>query len=114
MKKRIEPIAIYALASTVPALVMLWAYASLGFAPWGDKTVLISDMSTQYVEFFCALKNGDLFFSWSKALGTGYIGVISYYVSSPLSLLTLLCPNEEMPMGLMLLTVLKIDRKSVV
>ncbi len=108
MKKRIEPIAIYALASTVPALVMLWAYASLGFAPWGDKTVLISDMSTQYVEFFCALKNGDLFFSWSKALGTGYIGVISYYVSSPLSLLTLLCPNEEMPMGLMLLTVLKI------
>ena len=108
MKKRIEPAAVYAVSFAVPALVMLWVYASMGMAPWGDKTVLISDMSSQYVEFFCALKNGDLFFSWSKILGTSYIGVVSYYVSSPLSLLTLLCPNEQMPIGLMLLTVLKI------
>ena len=108
MKKRIEPAAVYVLSFAVPVLVMLWAYASMGMAPWGDKTVLVSDMSTQYVEFFCGLKYGDVFFSWSKALGTGYIGVISYYVSSPLSLLTLLCPNEHMPVGLMLLTVLKI------
>ncbi len=99
--------AVYAPAFLVPAAVMLWAYASLGMAPWGDKTVLISDMSSQYVEFFCALKNGDLFFSWSKALGTSYIGVFSYYVSSPLSFLTLFVPNEAMPVGLMFLIVLK-------
>lgn len=98
----------YALAFAVPAAVMLWVYASLGLAPWGDKTVLVSDMSSQYVEFFCALKNGELFFSWSKALGTGYIGVFSYYVSSPLSLLTLFVPNEEMPVALMFLIVLKV------
>lgn len=95
-------------AFAVPAAVMLWAYAAMGMAPWGDKTILMSDMSSQYVEFFCALKHGDLFFSWSKALGTSYIGVFSYYVSSPLSLLTLLVPNEAMPVGLMFLTVLKI------
>lgn len=98
----------YALAFLIPALVMLWVYASLGLAPWGDKTVLVSDMSSQYVEFFCALKNGELFFSWSKALGTSYIGVFSYYVSSPLSFLTLLVPNEAMPLGLMFLIVLKV------
>ena len=98
----------YALAFLIPALVMLGACASLGLAPWGDKTVLVSDMSSQYVEFFCALKNGELFFSWSKALGTSYIGVFSYYVSSPLSVLTLLVPNEAMPLGLMFLIVLKI------
>ena len=80
--------------------------AALGMAPFGDNTILISDMSTQYVEFFCALKNGDLFFSWSKALGTAYVGVFSYYVSSPLSLLTLLVPNEQMPVGLLFLAVL--------
>lgn len=100
--------AVCALAFAVPAAVMLWAYASLGLAPWGDRTVLVSDMSSQYVEFFCALKNGELLFSWSKALGTGYIGVFSYYVSSPLSLLTLFVPNEEMPVALMLLIVLKV------
>ncbi|MBD5098502.1 MAG: YfhO family protein [Clostridiales bacterium] len=105
--------AVCALAFAIPAAVMLWVCASLGMAPWGDKTILISDMSTQYVEFFCALKNGELFFSWSKALGTSYIGVFSYYVSSPLSLLTLFVPNEAMPIGLMFLMVLKIGLAGV-
>ncbi len=100
--------AVYALAFAVPVGVMLWVCAGLGMAPWGDKTILISDMSSQYVEFFCALKSGELFFSWSKALGTSYIGVFSYYVSSPLSFLTLFVPNEAMPVGLMFLVVLKI------
>ena len=108
IKERHERALILVLSFVVPGLVMLWVYASLGIAPFGDRTVLVSDMSSQYVNFFCSLKNGDLFFSWSKALGTGYIGVISYYVSSPLSLLTLFVPNETMPVGLALLTVLKI------
>lgn len=99
---------LYALAFLLPALVLLLVYARLGMAPWGDNTILVSDMSSQYVDFFCALKHGDVFFSWSKALGTTYIGVFSYYVSSPLSLLTLLVPNQYMPMGLMFLTVLKL------
>ena len=108
MKRSAERFILPALAFLLPGAVMLWAYAVLGVAPFGDRTVLLSDMSSQYVEFFCALKNGELFFSWSKALGTSYIGVFSYYVSSPLSLLTLLVPNEEMPIALMLLIVLKV------
>ncbi len=108
MKEKRERLLIAALAFALPGLVMLWVYGSLGIAPFGDSTVLVSDMSSQYVDFFCALKNGELFFSWSKVLGTGYIGVFSYYVSSPLSFLTLLVPNEAMPVGLALLTVLKI------
>lgn len=112
-KRKWPEAAVYVLAFAVPAAVMLWVCASLGMAPWGDKTILISDMSSQYVEFFCALKNGELFFSWSKALGTSYIGVFSYYVSSPLSLLTLFVPNEAMPIGLMLLVVLKIGLAGV-
>ena len=108
MRDSLRRAAVPALSFFIPGLVMLWAFAVMGMAPWGDKTVLISDMSSQYVDFFCALKNGDLFFSWSKALGTAYIGVFSYYVSSPLSLLTLLVPNEAMPVGLLFLIVLKI------
>ena len=100
--------AVYFLAFAIPAGMLLAVYEAMGMAPWGDKTILISDMSDVYVELFCALKNGDLFFSWSKALGSGYIGVFSYHVSSPLSLLTLAAPNENMPVALMLLTVLKL------
>lgn len=108
MQNKRKALSVCLLAFFIPAAVMLVVYASLGMAPWGDKTVLVSDMADQYVEFFCALKNGELFFSWSKALGTSYIGVFSYYVSSPLSFLTLLFPNTEMPFALMFLTVLKI------
>ena len=98
----------YALAFLLPALLMLAVYAAMGMAPFGDKTILAMDMADQYVEFFCGLKGGDVYFSWSKALGTTYIGVFTYYVSSPLSLLTLLVPNEAMPVGLLFLTVLKV------
>ncbi len=87
-------------------------YASYGMSPFGDNSILIMDMSGQYVEFYCGLKhlgqNGDLFFSWSKSLGTNYTGVFAYYLSSPLSFLTLLCPNEWMPVGLLFLNVLKV------
>lgn len=98
----------YALCFALPALILTAVYALEGFYPFGDKSILVSDMAQQYVEFFCGLKQGGLFFSWSKALGTSYIGVFSYYLSSPLSLLTLLVPNEAMPLGLMALTVLKL------
>ena len=94
-------------AFLLPAALLTLAYALEGFAPFGDQSILTSDMSSQYVEFFCSLKQGDVFFSWSKALGSSYIGVFSYYLSSPLSLLTLLVPNECMPVGLLWLTVLK-------
>lgn len=98
----------YALCFVLPALTLTVVYAWEGFYPFGEKSILVSDMAQQYVEFFCGLKKGDVFFSWSKALGTSYIGVFSYYVSSPLSLLTLLVPNEAMPLGLMVLTILKL------
>lgn len=95
-------------AFVLPAAVMLLAYASMGMAPWGDKTVLISDMADEYAEYFCALKSGDLFFSWSKALGTSYIGVFSFYAASPVTLLTVFVPNEWLPVALMFLTAVKI------
>lgn len=108
-KKSVLPAwAWYALCFALPAAILTWAYALEGFYPFGDKSILVSDLAQQYVEFFCALKQGDVFFSWSKALGTSYIGVFSYYVSSPLSLLTLLVPNQAMPLGLMLLVILKL------
>lgn len=74
---------------------------------------MIMDMSAQYSEFFCGLKQigsdtGGILFSWSKVFGSNYAGVFAYYLSSPLSVLTLLCPNEKMPVGLLYLTVLKI------
>lgn len=112
-QNKLSRAAVYLASFFIPAVVLLLVYRSMGMAPWGERSILISDMADQYVEFFCALKQGDVFFSWAKTMGANYIGVFSYYVSSPLSLLTLLVPNENMPVGLMFLTVLKLGLAGV-
>ena len=93
---------------TLPAALFLSVCAVMGFAPFGSSSILIFDLSDQFVEFLCALKHGDVFFSWNTALGGSYIGTFSYYVSSPFSLLTLLCPDEHMPIAVVFLVALKL------
>lgn len=96
----------------MPALVMLFAFSAYGMAPFGEKSIMIMDMSGQYSEFYIGLRNfgkmGNMFFSWSKTLGTSYIGVFAYYLSSPLSFLTLLSSDANMPIFLLFLTALKV------
>ena len=106
MSRRERPFALAAFL--LPALVFLAVCAAMGFAPFGESSILIFDLSDQFVEFLCALKHGDVFFSWNTALGGSYIGTFSYYVSSPFSLLTLLCPNEHMPIAVVFLVALKL------
>ena len=113
--KKIHTGILLALCFLVPALVMLLSMAAFQMAPFGDRSTLIMDMSGQYVEFFCGLKQilrdgnlSSLFFSWGKTMGGNTVGVFAYYVSSPLSLLTLFVPNSAMPVGLLFLSILKI------
>ena len=91
-----------------PAILFLAVCALMGFAPFGERSILIFDLSDQFVEFLCALKHGDVFFSWNAALGGSYIGTFTYYVSSPSSLLTLLCPDAWMPVAVVFLVALKL------
>ena len=99
-------------AFLIPALASLSFFSSYGMAPFGEKSVLIMDMSGQYVEFLSGLKHihspADIFFNWGRVLGSNYTGVFAYYASSPLNFLTLFFPDRYMPQGLLFLTVLKI------
>ena len=61
----------------LPGALFLAICTAMGFAPFGERSILIFDLSEQYVEFLCALKQGDVFFSWSTALGGSYIGTFS-------------------------------------
>ena len=92
----------------LPCLMFLALCAAMGFAPFGESSILIFDLSDQFVEFLCGLKQGNVYFSWYNALGGSYIGTFSYYVSSPFSLLTLLCPDEAMPVAVVFLVALKL------
>lgn len=87
-------------AFLIPFLGML-AFMIIGRSePFGDsRSMLYSDMYHQYYPFFVAFRkallSGDsLLYSWDVGMGMDYLGLISYYLASPLNLLSVLVPES--------------------
>lgn len=104
--------AVHCLSFLLPAAILLAAYAAFGVFPFGEKSVLVTDMSQQYVDFhswlYDAVKGGDsLFFSWNAGMGMNLVGVYSFYLASPFSLLVLLFERAQVQDALFFLILLK-------
>ncbi len=89
------------LAFLFPVLCFLILMIGGGYTPFGEYSMLYSDMYHQYYPFFKAfreaLRSGDsLLFTWDVGMGMDYLGLISYYLASPLNLLTVLLPESWM------------------
>ena len=70
-----------------------------GFSPFGTSSMLYSDCYHQYFPFFKAfcesIRNGNsLIYSWNVGMGMDYLGLIAYYLASPLYILGVLIPSE--------------------
>ena len=88
-----------ALAFLLPFLGMLVFMLIAQCEPFGKYSMLYSDMYHQYYPFFKAyreaLLSGDsLLYSWDVGMGMDYLGLISYYLASPLYLLSVLVPES--------------------
>lgn len=95
-------------AFLAPCLLMYAIYFAFGVFPFGDESVLVLDLNAQYVYFFGALRralHGDasLIYSFSRALGGEFIGIFAYYLSSPLSWIVALFPENMMLDALLVL-----------
>ena len=69
-----------------------------GFSPFGDSSMLYSDAYHQYYPFFVAfrrtLRSGEsLLYSWNVGMGMDYLGLIAYYLASPLNLVSVILPE---------------------
>lgn len=87
-----------ALAFALPFCGMLLVMLVSQYAPFGKYSILYSDMYHQYYPFFVAFRkallSGDsLLYSWDVGMGMDYLGLISYYLASPLNLLSVLLPE---------------------
>ena len=87
------------LAFLLPPAVMLAIYFITSITPFGSQTLLYSDNFHQYYPFFRqfreALRSGEsLLWSWSVGMGMDYLGLISYYLASPLNLLAVILPES--------------------
>ncbi len=88
-----------ALAFGIPTGMMLVLMFVSSAAPFGDYSMLYSDMFHQYYPFFNAfrqhLRSGEsLLWDWSAGMGMDYLGLVSYYLASPLNLLSVLVPDS--------------------
>ena len=68
-----------------------------GYQPFGDRSMLYSDMYHQYYPFFVSfrralLSGNSLLYNWDVGMGMEYLGLMSYYLASPLNLLSILLP----------------------
>ena len=108
------------LSFVIPFVILLLAYTvdNIGFL--GGKSVLIGDLRDQYVNFYSQyqtiLKSGDfskLLYSWNLGFGGNFLGLFSYYLASPVSLLVLLFPKDQLAAAMEVMILVKVSLASL-
>ena len=83
----------------LPVIGMLAYMLLRQCAPFGNYSMLYSDQYHQYYPFFVsyrrALLSGEsLLYNWDIGMGMDYLGLLSYYLASPLNLLSVFVPES--------------------
>ncbi len=104
---------IYLIAFAIPAVLTYLAYALFGLYPFGEESVLCLDLNGQYVYYFEALRDafwgdGSIFYNWSRNLSGEFMGIISYYLASPFTLIVMLLPEKFMLSSLLIMQLCKL------
>jgi len=84
-----------------------------GIAPFGDRTLILSDSTGQFTSFWAyyrdiILGKQDVFYALEKTMGGNIIGLLAYYCASPFNLIFALFPLEQLPIALHIIVLLKI------
>ena len=86
------------IAFFIPVVSIMMIQLCGGYQPFGDRSMLYSDMYHQYYPFFVSfrralLSGNSLLYNWDVGMGMEYLGLMSYYLASPLNLLSILVPE---------------------
>ncbi len=100
------------IAFLFPVLVMALIYIAMDVWPFGDNSVLVLDLNGQYVYYFEALRDilrGEqgILYSFERALGGEFLGIVAYYLASPFSVLVALFPEGMITESLYTILLLK-------
>ena len=98
----------------IPFVLMGIILAFTEIWPFGNKTILTSDLANQYVQFLSYLReiykgNHSIFYTFSKTFGGEMLSLSAYYLMSPLNLILLLFKTEWLPQAIELLILIKIS-----
>lgn len=102
----------YSYAFLFPVMILGAVYFMMDILPFGNETLLTTDMNAQYVAFFSYLKdsllgNQSLLYSFSKTMSGEMIGLTAYYLMSPFNLVFLVFNKTNFPLAISIVTLLK-------
>lgn len=100
-------------AFIIPFLLTLISYIFFDVYPFGERSVLTLDLNGQYIYYFESLRDsfwgdGSAFYSWSRNLSGGFMGVIGYYLASPFTLIVMLLPRSMIVESVMIMQMCKV------
>lgn len=100
-------------AFIIPFLLTLISYIFFDVYPFGERSVLTLDLNGQYIYYFESLRDafwgdGSPFYSWSRNLSGGFMGIIGYYLASPFTLIVMLLPRKMIIESVMIMQMCKV------
>ena len=96
----------------VPVVIMYGIYAVKGIYPFYNGSPLVLDLNAQYVSFFEALRDfawgeRSIVYSFSRTLGGEFLGMVAYYMASPLTYIVALFPKDRIQEAVLTILLLK-------
>ena len=97
----------------IVAVVMLAVCIAEKIMPFGPNSLTLVDSLHQYLPFFSEyrdklLHEGSLFYTWNIALGSNFMSLSAYYLSSPFNYLFLLFDREHIVVAVTIILILKL------
>lgn len=97
---------ILGLAFIIPVVMMGVVSFFLKLAPFGDGTLLVSDLNAQFIDYYSYFKSiftseNNFIYTFSKSLGGDMVGFSGYYLQNPALFLLFLFPENMLPVGVL-------------
>ena len=99
---------------TILTIILYLIYLAIAkIGPFGENSILKSDLYKQYAEFLAYYKDvltgkGSLFMSWNMGMGNNFYTTFAYYLVSPLNLLVVFFSKENINTFIIITTLLKL------
>lgn len=99
-------------------LILVFVLILLNVYPFGERTIIVSDLRDQYISFIdylksCLFGNNNLFYTFSGSLGMNMYPLMAYYLTSIFNVLTIFVKTSNMHLILTLIILIKISLASL-
>lgn len=91
------------LSFTLPFIVLMIMFSLVRIFPFGNNSVTVNDANNQYIAILAYFRENifhpqNLLYSFELNLGGQFFSVLTYYLLSPINLLSLLFPISKIPL----------------